>query len=125
MPKYYNVKYFDFDHVTDDVLKNLLREAMMLKAKAAGAEAAYREAAVSHFNRVFRSKYGAYCERLSGWIEYLDGRIEVELLGVKFWYVDEMQVQYRTKTKSGKWAKTTNMENASYVLKHFVVKKPA
>lgn len=125
MPRYHNIKSFYFDETTDDVLAHLLNEAMMLRAKADGAEAAYKQASAKHFSRAFRKKYGCHYDNAIGYIQYADAKKDVELVSVKFSWEDEMQVEYRYKLKSGKWAKGTCTENASYVLVHFVLEKSA
>lgn len=125
MPRYHNMKSFCFDETTDDVLTHLLNEAMLLRAKADGAEAAYKQAAAKHFSRAFRKKHGCHYDEASGYIQYSDSQKAVELVSVKFSWEDEMQVEYRYKLKSGKWAKQTCSENASYVLIYFVLEKSA
>jgi hypothetical protein len=125
MPRYHNVASYCYDEHSDDLLSHLLEESLRLRAKANGAEMAYKNAAIAHFKRAFWQKFECHVENAVGEIQYTNGLRPVQLVAVKFSYSsEELQIEYRYKTKAGKWAKGTGSENAPYVLNMFRLAKP-
>lgn len=105
--------------ISDEILSQLLQEAIASRAKAKGAEAAYEIAAKSHFEQAFERRHGHELQQALGVIQFTDGVEHVQLIELEFNWNSTMQVVYKWKATSGKWAKTVQHRDAAYVFAHF------
>jgi hypothetical protein len=107
--------------LTEAVVKKLRDDAIEAAIEADVRKTKWIKSAVQFANRELMDKHGIIWEGTEGVIEYSDGNeyVKLDKVSPPLYEEIEPQVEYRRRLKNGKWSKTLNSADFSYVMRFF------